>query len=118
MGDTGLPCDKFTSTCNGKEELCVAFGPGKNGDMFESTQIIGKKQYDHAMKLYKEATTELSGPLDYRHSFVNFDGLAVKLPNGTDVHTCTAAYGYSFAAGTTDGCGMFNFFQGENSSNR
>lgn len=37
--------------CNGKysdhfflqNELCVAFGPGK--DMFDSTRIIGEKQY-------------------------------------------------------------------------
>jgi len=33
------------------------------------------------------------------------------LPNGTDVSTCPAALGYSFAAGTTDGHGAFDFKQ-------
>ena len=26
--DTGLPCDLEHSTCNGRTQLCVAFGPG------------------------------------------------------------------------------------------
>jgi len=117
--DTGLPCDRLHSTCNGREEMCVAFGPGKNGDMFESTEIIGRKQFDHAQKLYEKAKTgaELSGPLDYRHSFVAFGGLPVKLEDGKEVELCTAAIGNSFAGGTTDGCGMFDFTQGENTSN-
>ena len=38
--DTGKPCDILTSTCSGKNELCVAFGPGDN--MLESTKIIGE----------------------------------------------------------------------------
>ena len=63
--DTGLPCDFNHSTCDGKvcanqeggsstydsvvhkcfvqNEKCIAFGPGK--DMFDSTRIIGEKQY-------------------------------------------------------------------------
>lgn len=31
--------------------------------------------------------------------------------------TCAGALGYSFAAGTTDGPGMFDFAQGETSGN-
>lgn len=38
--DTGEKCDILTSTCGGKNEMCVSFGPGD--DMFESTKIIGK----------------------------------------------------------------------------
>lgn len=49
--DTGLDCDGSSSTCNGKCEKCIAFGPGTNGDMFESTQIIGDKQYQFALGL-------------------------------------------------------------------
>jgi neutral ceramidase len=47
----GLPCDGTTSTCNGRCENCIAFGPGPNGDMFESTRIIGDKQYQFAKKV-------------------------------------------------------------------
>lgn len=35
----------------------------------------------------------------------------VALPNGNISHTCPAALGYSFAAGTTDGPGQFDFTQ-------
>jgi neutral ceramidase len=38
------------------------------------------------------------------------------LPNGTVVQTCPAAMGYSFAGGTTDGPGAFDFVQGDNAS--
>lgn len=38
------------------------------------------------------------------------------LPNGTTVQTCPPALGYSFAGGTTDGPGAFDFTQGENST--
>ena len=38
------------------------------------------------------------------------------LPNGTIVETCPAAMGYSFAGGTTDGPGAFDFVQGDNKS--
>lgn len=35
------------------------------------------------------------------------------LPDGTQVRTCPASLGYSFAAGTTDGPGAFDFTQGD-----
>lgn len=115
--DTGEPCDGKTSTCNGKNQMCVAFGPGKNGDNFESTDIIAKKQFEMAVELYESATQEISGPIDFRHSFVQMHGLPIKLENGTIVKGCGAALGAAFAAGTTDGPGQFDFTQGETSLN-
>lgn len=38
------------------------------------------------------------------------------LPNGTMAKTCPAALGYSFAAGTSDWPGMFDFTQGDSGS--
>lgn len=113
--DTGLACDKGTSTCNGKSEMCIASGPGE--DMFESTKIIGHKQFKSAMSLLENTDSGeiISGPLDFRHSFVKMEGLEVKFSSGkASKRLCNAAMGYSFAAGTTDGPGMFNFTQGEN----
>lgn len=110
--DTGLPCDGSKSTCNGRCEKCIAFGPGTNGDMFESTQIIGNKQYEFAKQLMETATEEIVGPIDYRHSFVDMSALNVTLSNGDSTKLCDPAMGYSFAAGTTDGPGMFSFTQG------
>jgi len=113
--DTGLPCDTLHSSCNGRNEMCVASGPGK--DMFESTEIIGQKQYDHALKLMQSATVEVKGPIDFRHAFRHMTGLNVTLDDGSTGTLCTPAMGYAFAAGTTDGPGAFDFTQGTNSSN-
>lgn len=37
--------------------------------------------------------------------------------NSVPTRTCAGALGYSFAAGTTDGPGMFDFVQGATSGN-
>lgn len=115
--DTGLPCDLGSSTCNGRSEKCVSFGPGTNGDIFESTKIIGSKQFEHAMKLKNAATTPIDGSIvDFRHSFINMNDLSVTMEDGSTAKTCHASLGYSFAAGTTDGPGMMDFTQGSNTS--
>lgn len=113
--DSGLPCDILTSTCHGKNELCIAFGPGK--DMFESTQIIGMNQFNKALELYASKGVKLTGPVDFRHTYVDMTNVEVELNSTTKVKTCKPSMGYSFAAGTTDGPGAFNFKQGSNSTN-
>ncbi|XP_076318087.1 neutral ceramidase isoform X1 [Tachypleus tridentatus] len=111
--DTGLPCDTSSSTCDGKNENCIAFGPGK--DMFESTQIIGQRQYEKAKELFTGASKKLYGPVQFIHQYIDMSNVAVNY-NGTEGHTCKPAMGYSFAAGTVDGPGDFNFQQGTKSS--
>jgi len=115
--DTGSPCEMTTSTCDGRMDLCVAFGPGR--DMFESTEIIGRRQYDKAVGLIRQEdlTSLLHGTVRSRHSFVDLSNCNVTLPNETIVQTCPAALGLSFAGGTIDGAGGLNFHQGVNSSN-
>jgi len=112
--DTGKPCDVPTSTCNGKNEMCVASGPGP--DMFASTEIIGGNQFKMAVSLFNNASEKLSGPVDFRHTFADMTNQTVKVGN-TSVKTCKPSMGYSFAAGTTDGPGAFNFTQGSTTSN-
>ena len=108
--DTGLPCEALASTCNGDSLKCIGSGPGN--DMFESTEIIGRKQWNHAINLYNEASDKLAGNVDYRHSFIDMSKQEVILKNGDIAQTCPAALGYSFAAGTTDGPGSGQFMQG------
>ncbi|KAL0298805.1 UNVERIFIED_CONTAM: Neutral ceramidase 1 [Sesamum radiatum] len=118
--DTGLPCDFNHSTCGGKNELCYGRGPGYP-DEFESTRIIGERQFRKAVELFNAASEKLNGKINYRHTFVDFSKLNVTIPKeggGTNVvKTCPAAMGFAFAAGTTDGPGAFDFKQGDDSGN-
>eukprot|EP01096_Ripella_sp_DP13-Kostka_P007233 TRINITY_DN262_c0_g1_i1.p1 TRINITY_DN262_c0_g1~~TRINITY_DN262_c0_g1_i1.p1 ORF type:complete len:760 (+),score=356.52 TRINITY_DN262_c0_g1_i1:98-2281(+) len=117
MCPDGSPCDPIHSTCNGRVEGCIAPGPGK--DMTESCQIIGTNQAEKAMDLFNSASTFLQGPVAFRHTYLDFETITVSpqfSSTGATASTCTAALGDSFAAGTTDGPGSFNFVQGTNSS--
>ncbi|KAK9767428.1 hypothetical protein K7432_002787 [Basidiobolus ranarum] len=112
--DTGLPCDYKSSTCNDRNELCVARGPGyETGGDTESTRIIGAFQYQTAKKLMNEAKDYIKGSIDFRHQFVDMTKLQVKINSTSTVGLCKPAMGYSFAAGTTDGPGEFDFKQGD-----
>ncbi|KAJ6865186.1 hypothetical protein NC651_035681 [Populus alba x Populus x berolinensis] len=113
--DTGLPCDFNHSTCNGKNEQCYGRGPGYP-DEFESTRIIGERQFKKAVELFNKATEQLKGKVGYRHAYVNFSNLEVAQGNEV-VKTCPAAMGFAFAAGTTDGPGAFDFKQGDDKGN-
>ncbi|XP_004294230.1 PREDICTED: neutral ceramidase [Fragaria vesca subsp. vesca] len=118
--DTGLPCDFNHSTCGGKNELCYGQGPGYP-DEFESTRIIGERQFRKAVDLFNKASEQLTGKIEYRHTYIDFSQLEVALPKkggGSEVvKTCPAAMGFGFAAGTTDGPGAFDFKQGDNKGN-
>lgn len=113
--DTGLPCDFNHSTCGGRNELCYGQGPGYP-DEFESTRIIGERQFRKAADLFNAADEEIKGEVDFRHAYIDFSKLEVTISDqGADkvVKTCPAAMGFAFAAGTTDGPGSFDFKQGD-----
>ncbi|KAJ0575608.1 putative ceramidase [Helianthus annuus] len=118
--DTGLPCDFNHSTCGGKNELCYGRGPGYP-DEFESTRIIGERQFKKASDLFTSASEKLNGKIEFRHTYLDFSQLEVTIPKqggGSEtVKTCPAAMGFAFAAGTTDGPGAFDFTQGDTSGN-
>jgi neutral ceramidase len=84
------------------------------GDHFASTKIIGQRQSDKAIDLFQTATKKVDGKIDYRQAYVDMSSLGVVLTSGEVVSTCPAAVGFSFAAGTTDGPGAFDFTQGDN----
>jgi neutral ceramidase len=115
--DNGMPCDFAHSTCGGYSQGCHGYGPGK--DQFENTKIIGGNQFKKAVELYESAKVQLNGPIQYIHTFVDMHNVVVQ-PAFTGlnepVSTCLAALGDSFAGGTTDGPGDFNFKQGVNDS--
>ncbi|KAL1307247.1 hypothetical protein HN51_049220 [Arachis hypogaea] len=114
--DTGRPCDFNHSTCGGKNELCYGRGPGYP-DEFESTRMIGERQFKKAVELFSGASEQIKGKVDSRHAYIDFSQLQVNLPNSKVVKTCPAAMGFAFAAGTTDGPGAFDFTQGDDQGN-
>nr|GMD46635.1 neutral ceramidase-like [Ipomoea batatas] len=111
--DTGLPCDFNYSTCNGNNQLCIGRGPGYPDEIL-STRMIGERQFQKAVDLFTSATDELTGKIDYRHAYLNFTNIEVELEGNKVVRTCPAAMGPGFAAGTTDGPGLKDFQQGNN----
>lgn len=113
--DTGLPCDFSSSTCGGKNELCIGSGPGK--DMFESTNIIATRQFEKAYDLFNQSNERIHGPVGFIHQHIDMTNIVINRNGSKPVRTCKPAMGYSFAAGTTDGPGAFDFKQGTTNGN-
>ncbi|EKM53544.1 uncharacterized protein PHACADRAFT_163865 [Phanerochaete carnosa HHB-10118-sp] len=112
----GMPCQFDHSTCGNKTEDCHGRGPGFRISDFESNKIIAQRQVDGAKKLMSRNLRPVSGSVAYVHTYLDMRYHSFQLPNGTTVQTCPPAMGYSFAGGTTDGPGAFDFIQGDNSS--
>ena len=141
--DTGKPCDAIHSTCEGFAQKCIAPGPGK--DMYDSCRIIGEKQFRAALDIYSSGgssaigrqgsalrtgssnegsegeaarvSLDLSETVASVHKYVHLPGRVVKDKDGKVIgKLCKAALGDSFAGGTTDGPGMFDFTQGQTSN--
>ena len=64
-------------------------------DEFESTRIIGERQFKKAADLFNTASEKLNGKIDFRHSYLDFTQIEVTLPKqggGSEtVKTCHAA---------------------------
>lgn len=115
---TGLTCSFENSTCSdGKSQQCHGRGPlfqvKDNGA--SSCFEIGRRQAEPAIQLYKgleDAPHPIKGSwVKSFHTFHNMSYFSFLLPNGSLAQTCPAALGYSFAAGTSDGPGAFDFTQ-------
>jgi neutral ceramidase len=88
-------------------------GPGAND--IESTAIIGQRQLDVARSLFNQASEQITGPVDVRRIYVDMSNFKVSAnyTGAGDQTTCPSAYGYTFAAGSTeDGGGHFLFKEG------
>ncbi|KAJ8612496.1 hypothetical protein MRB53_037425 [Persea americana] len=119
---SGEQCDFQTSLCGGRNEPCHGRGPffGLDDGGTKSCFEIGKRQFERAKRLLDKLSSgkskTISGPVRSFHTFANMSNFQFPHPNGSIVQTCPAALGYSFAAGTTDGPGAFDFKQ-NNSGN-
>ncbi|KAF3920406.1 hypothetical protein ABW20_dc0103595 [Dactylellina cionopaga] len=88
----GQLCTFDKSTCGGKSQPCHGRGP--------------------FFRVKDNGASSCSSVKSF-HTFVDLSKYSFKHPNGTTVKTCPAALGYSFAAGTTDGPGAFDFTQSD-----
>ena len=112
----GQQCDFETSLCDGTSEPCHGRGPywGLNDYGTKSCFEIGTRQFQGAQGIYNDTdsmTPITGGAIKSLHSYVDFTNYTFPLANGSIARTCPAALGYSFAAGTTDGPGSFDFKQ-------
>ncbi|KAF2399463.1 Neutral/alkaline nonlysosomal ceramidase [Trichodelitschia bisporula] len=118
---SGDQCKLEDSTCNGRNQACHGRGPhfGLDDSGTKSCFEIGRRQFHSAKTLYDAMTAEEPGaatPVTGRsiralHTFADISNYSFSHPNGSIVRTCPAALGYSFAAGTSDGPGAFDFTQ-------
>ncbi|KAJ7351351.1 Neutral/alkaline nonlysosomal ceramidase [Mycena albidolilacea] len=122
----GLPCAADSSTCEDRAQECHGRGPLFDKDLaasgelggygFASNREVGRRQVAGV----REAMGLQGGkggmrPVRSAHAYVDMGGYEFALANGTRVRTCPAAMGaFSFAGGTTDGPGAFDFVQGDN----
>ncbi|KAF2175716.1 Neutral/alkaline nonlysosomal ceramidase [Zopfia rhizophila CBS 207.26] len=109
-------CRLNDSTCGGKSQDCHGRGPyyGLNDGGTKSCYEIGKRQHAGALSIYNSnGFTPITGNVRSLHTFVDFSSFTFTLKNGTTVSTCPAALGNSFAAGTSDGPGAFDFVQND-----
>jgi len=114
----GEMCDFKTSLCGNKSQPCHGRGPhwGLHDSGAASSYEIGRRQYSAARELLDNigAFTSITGTVvRSHHHFVDLSAHHFTLSNGTAARTCPAALGYSFAAGTTDGPGAFDFKQAQ-----
>lgn len=118
---SGEKCNFQDSTCNGKK-LCHGRGPFfRRKDRGASSCFeIGRRQFAGARALFdamdEDSTAVKGSVVKSLHTFQDFSNFTFQLPNGSFAATCPAALGYSFAAGTTDGPGAFDFKQNNSGS--
>ena len=116
---SGERCRYEDSTCGGKMEHCRARGPffREKDNGAKSCFEIGRLQFAAAKEAYDRMdvdTTRIVGSshVGAFHVYQDLSNYTFQSPfNSSTLATCAAALGFSFAAGTTDGPGQFDFTQ-------
>ncbi|GKT86160.1 neutral ceramidase precursor [Colletotrichum tofieldiae] len=117
---SGQQCSLENSTCaDGKSQSCHGRGPAfdKLDLGISSCYEIGRRQFAGAKSAYTSlasSSTPITGTsVKSFHFFHDMSFFKFLLADGTTGQTCPAALGYSFAAGTSDGPGAFDFTQAD-----
>ncbi|KAH0835390.1 hypothetical protein AYO21_08634 [Fonsecaea monophora] len=121
--DTGLPCAFKDSTCGGRTQACHGRGPMFRTDDqgTRSCFEIGKRQMAAARSLLEDHNLDRipASTVSFFHTYANLSSFTFTSFSNKSraLKTCSAALGYGFAGGTTDGPGRFDFSQGTNDTN-
>ncbi|GAB0136142.1 hypothetical protein EsDP_00004454 [Epichloe bromicola] len=117
---SGKECSLVNSTCaDGKSQSCHGRGPEFRAlDLgVKSCYEIGRRQFVGAQNIHtaldKSGTAVVGSSVKAFHFFHDMRFWNFILPSGKPAQTCPAALGYSFAAGTSDWPGAFDFTQGD-----
>ncbi|PKS11448.1 hypothetical protein jhhlp_003212 [Lomentospora prolificans] len=117
---SGQMCSLENSTCaDGKSQSCHGRGPefSKLDLGVSSCFEIGRRQYAGALSILSDlestSTPVVGSSVKSFHFYHDMAFSKYTLPDGSEATTCPAALGYSFAAGTTDGPGHFDFTQAD-----
>ncbi|MBE9376104.1 neutral/alkaline ceramidase [Saccharopolyspora sp. HNM0983] len=85
-------------------------GSGPTEDHFANTRIIGQRQYQTAKNSAEQPLTHITGPVDYRFTFVDMANTTISPTYTGDRQThrtCSGALGTGFVAGSKeDGPGV------------
>ncbi|EEQ87912.2 alkaline ceramidase [Blastomyces dermatitidis ER-3] len=118
---SGLPCTFKESTCGGKTTACHGRGPyfREMDQGAKSCFENGRRQYAAAKDLVAKmnstaVTIRGADNVAAFHTFQDFSNFTFTSPldpSRGNLNTCYASLGFSFAAGTTDGPGVFDFTQ-------
>ncbi|KAJ4396694.1 hypothetical protein N0V93_000915 [Gnomoniopsis smithogilvyi] len=122
VGDTspnvlGAWCEDGSGQIDGRSGKCHARGRHFrfNDNGTSSCFEVGRRQFVAAQAAYHKLNQDplpVKGPwVKSFHTFHDMSNFSFVLSNGSVVSTCPAALGYSFAAGTSDGPGVFDFTQ-------
>ena len=88
-----------------------------NANDVARTWEAGSKQFQQAKELYAKAWRKLGEGIDYRMAYVDLSNLTIEDHScdskESSKTTCTAALGYAFAAGCSDGRGPDIFKEGD-----
>ncbi|PFH62968.1 hypothetical protein XA68_10719 [Ophiocordyceps unilateralis] len=117
---SGKECSLKKSTCaDGKSQSCHGRGPEFRAlDLgVKSCYEMGWRQFMGAKNILDSMDSDampVQGPsVKSFHFYHDMRFWEFTLPNGSKAMTCPAALGYSFAAGTSDWPGAFDFTQGD-----
>lgn len=101
------------TSINSKETFIAAFANSNCGDIsgnvkygvpdlvhdFAHMKEFGEKQFSKAKELYISANKQVTGEIDYRHTYIDFSKVNI---DGTSNRTYPAALGASMFAGSTE----------------